>query len=78
VVGTRTSGAVLGARAFPIGGRGLLYLAVVDIHVDGERLEGHGVEPDVQVPFAIPWAAGADPQLEAAVGTLTDLPSAVP
>jgi carboxyl-terminal processing protease len=39
VVGARTSGAVLGARAFPIGGGGLLYLAV---------------------------------------GTLTDLPSAVP
>jgi len=44
VIGTRTEGAVLAATAFLIGG-GLLLLAVADVLVDGERLEGTGVAP---------------------------------
>ena len=42
VIGSRTEGAVLAATVFLIGG-GLLLLAVGDVHVDGERLEGVGV-----------------------------------
>ena len=41
VIGTRTEGAVLAATAFLIGA-GLLLLAVEDVLVDGERLEGVG------------------------------------
>jgi carboxyl-terminal processing protease len=37
---------------------------VQDILVDGERLEGTGVKPDVAVPSALPYAEGRDPQLE--------------
>ena len=37
------------------------------------RLEGDGVAPDIEVPFTLPYAAGADPQLEAALTTLTTL-----
>lgn len=62
VVGTRTAGAVVGGRPFLLGNGAVLYLAVVDVRVDGERLEGVGVEPDVIVNFSLPYAAGADPQ----------------
>jgi carboxyl-terminal processing protease len=40
---------------------------VVDVEVDGKRLEGVGVAPDVTVPFDIRYAAGRDPQFDAAV-----------
>ncbi len=34
--------------------------------IDGKRLEGVGVEPDIVVPFDIRFAAGKDIQLERA------------
>ncbi len=37
-------------------------MPVGDLHVDGKRLEGRGVKPDVKVPFSIPYANGKDPQ----------------
>jgi carboxyl-terminal processing protease len=67
LIGERTAGAVLGGRAFPLSDGALLYLAVKDADVGGERLEGQGVEPDVTVPDALPFANGADPQLEKAL-----------
>jgi carboxyl-terminal processing protease len=70
VIGTRTAGALLAARAFLIAGGGLLLLPVEDVEVDGERLEGRGVTPTIEVPFELPYAAGADPQLERAVAEL--------
>ena len=36
------------------------------VAVDGKRLEGVGVEPDVKVPFDIRFAGGKDVQLERA------------
>src|SRR5271166_1691569 len=45
LVGVRTEGAVLAATAFLIGDNGLLLLAVEDVRVDGQRLEGVGVTP---------------------------------
>jgi carboxyl-terminal processing protease len=68
IVGTRTAGAVLGGSAFLMRDGSLLYLAVLDVLVDGERLEGRGVEPDVNVSF--PDARGEDPQLERALDVL--------
>ncbi|HEX6886175.1 MAG TPA: S41 family peptidase [Planctomycetota bacterium] len=73
IVGTRSAGAVLGARLFVLSDGSVLYLAVQDVHVDGERLEGRGVEPDVLVPWSRPFSGGADPQLEAALATLARL-----
>jgi len=67
VVGERTAGAVLGGRPFVLRDGTLLMLAVADVTVDGERLEGVGVEPDVLVPRELPYSAGRDPQLEAAL-----------
>jgi putative endonuclease len=45
----------------------LLYLAVTDCRVDGERLEGVGVTPDVEVEDRLPYAAGADSQRDKAL-----------
>ena len=67
LVGARSAGAVLGGRCFLLSDRSLLYLAVTDFRVDGERLEGVGVTPDVEVPDALPYAGGADPQRDEAL-----------
>jgi carboxyl-terminal processing protease len=67
LVGMPTPGAVLGGRCFLLSDRSLLYLAVLDILVDGRRLEGIGVKPDVEVEDHLPFANGADPQLEKAL-----------
>jgi carboxyl-terminal processing protease len=78
VVGGRTSGAVLGGKAITLGDDALLYVAVSNIWVDGERLEGVGVAPDVEVPFSLPYAAGADPRLERALEVLAGQVRALP
>jgi carboxyl-terminal processing protease len=67
LVGQRTAGAVVGGRVFPLSDGSLLYLAVVDALVDGVRLEGVGVAPDVVVADAPLGAGGWDPQLEEAL-----------
>ena len=52
VVGTTTAGAFLGAGKVDIGQDGMLELAIVGLKVDGKRLEGPGVSPDIEVPIA--------------------------
>jgi carboxyl-terminal processing protease len=71
VVGTKSTGAVLAGRAFLMSNGNLLLIAVADVMVDNERLEGVGVTPDHDVPFDIRYAEGADPQLDAAIDILT-------
>ncbi|MDX2231407.1 MAG: S41 family peptidase [Leptolyngbyaceae cyanobacterium bins.349] len=71
VVGTKTPGAVVAGRAFLMEDGTLLYCAVSDVYVDGnQRLEGRGVTPDLEVPFKLEYARGADPQREQAIATL--------
>lgn len=70
VIGTRTAGALLAGRGFLLSDGSFLMVAVNDVAVDGERLEGTGVAPTVEVPFEIPYAAGRDPQLEKAIEVL--------
>ena len=54
-------GALLAGRAFLLPDDSLLELAVLDaVIADDVRLEGNGVEPDVPVAFAVPYAAGKD------------------
>lgn len=67
LVGERTSGAVVAGRPFLLSDGSLLFLAVEDVRVDGERLEGVGVAPDVPIPSNLPYAEGRDPQLERAL-----------
>ncbi|MEZ6094710.1 MAG: S41 family peptidase [Pirellulaceae bacterium] len=72
VVGERTGGAVVAGSPFLIGDHAALYLAVSGVTVDGEVLEGKGVEPDVAVPFPLEFGTTEDPQIEAAMKTLAD------
>jgi carboxyl-terminal processing protease len=67
LIGTRTAGAVSGGGAFLMPGNNLLYLAISGLEIDGEVLEGPGVAPDLEVARPIPFSAGADPVLDAAV-----------
>jgi len=71
VIGTRTAGAVLAGRAFLLSDGSLLLLAVADVRVDGQRLEGVGVTPTLEVPFVVEYAQGKDPQLERAIEVLS-------
>ena len=73
LVGQRTARAVLSGRCFLLPDQSLLYLAVEDALVDGERLEGRGVKPDVEVADTLPFANGADPQLEKAIELVTSI-----
>ncbi|MEA2601583.1 MAG: carboxyl-terminal processing protease [Acidobacteriota bacterium] len=58
---------MLAGQPFLLTDGSLLFLAVEDVRIDGERLEGVGVQPDVAVPAPLPYADGADPQLERAL-----------
>jgi len=66
LVGERTAGYVTGGRKKRISKDSILYYGVCMIVVDGKRLEGVGVEPDIVVPFDVRFAAGRDVQLERA------------
>ena len=70
IIGSRTEGAVLAATAFLIGG-GLLLLAVEDVRVDGERLEGVGVAPTIEVQADPDSMDRSDPQLNRAIAVLS-------
>jgi carboxyl-terminal processing protease len=67
LVGERTAGAVLAGQPILLSDGSLLFLAVQDILLDSERLEGVGVKPDVRVVDDLPYAEGRDPQLERAL-----------
>ena len=68
IVGRRTNGAVLGSNTFPLPDGGVVQVPVVDIEMlDGRRLEGVGVAPDIEVfPTAADLRAGRDAALERA------------
>lgn len=71
LVGEHTAGAVVAGQIIPLSDDSLLFLAVQDIVVNGERLEGVGVKPDVEVPAGLEYAEGRDPQLERALDLLS-------
>lgn len=70
LVGERTAGAVLAGTTRPLHDGSVLYIAVGDVTVDGEHLEGKGVEPDLVVKRGLPYSAGRDEQLDAAVAAV--------
>lgn len=73
LVGTPSAGAVLGGTTYPMSDGSLLMVAVTDVRIDGSSLENNPVRPDVLVERPIPWCNGADPQMEAGIGTLVEL-----
>lgn len=76
LVGRRTAGAVIVSRTYPLPGGGKLQVPVQDYRgLDGLRLEGRGVTPDVAVaPSLDDLRAGRDPDLQAALATLEPQP----
>lgn len=73
LVGERTAGAAVGGRPYLLSDGSLLYLAVQDFLAEGERIEGIGVTPEVAVEAPLPFAGGADPQLDRALDIASDL-----
>jgi C-terminal processing protease CtpA/Prc len=71
LVGQPTAGDVLAATIYLLPDDSILELPVADVHVDGKRIEGNPVQPDVSVPFDVRYANGADPQFDAAVKEMT-------
>ena len=72
VIGERTAGAVAGGSLFPLSNGDLLYLAVEKAEINGEKIEGVGVEPDILVPSNVPYSAGKDNQIERSVEFLVE------
>jgi carboxyl-terminal processing protease len=70
LVGARTAGSVVAGKAFLLSDNSLLLLATADVRVDGERLEGVGVTPDINISYDFRYAAGNDPQLDAAIAEI--------
>lgn len=68
IVGQRTAGAVIVSRYHALPDGGLLQIPEEDyLGLDGQRLEGRGVTPDVPVTLGLAdLRAGRDPALEAA------------
>ncbi len=71
LVGERTAGAAVFGGPVCLSDGSLLLIAQSDGRVDGERLEGVGVVPDIEVPFDFRYAAGNDVQLERALDALS-------
>lgn len=78
VVGRTTAGAVIAARHYRLPDGGQLQLAIQDyVGLDGRRLEGAGVVPDVSIPLRLDdLRHGRDADLVAALAALQEpLPS---
>ncbi|MBD9491423.1 S41 family peptidase [Ensifer sp. ENS11] len=74
LVGERTAGALLAGRAYTLPDDSLLEIAVSDAVIDDNvRLEGNGIAPDIRVALPLAYAAGRDPQREAAVSEMLRL-----
>jgi carboxyl-terminal processing protease len=75
VVGQATAGAVISSRRFTLSGGGSLLIPVRDYRdPGGERLEGRGVTPDVQVIVTLEGMRHGDPEREAAIKVLAAPP----
>jgi carboxyl-terminal processing protease len=73
LVGEKTAGFVTGGRKKAISSDSFLYYGSCKIVIDGKCLEGVGVEPNIEVPFDIRFAAGSDIQLERAKDEMVKL-----
>ncbi len=73
LLGERTAGYVSAGRCRRISEDSILYYCAGMITLDGKRLEGVGVEPDIKVPFDVRFAGGRDIQLERAKDEMVKL-----
>jgi C-terminal processing protease CtpA/Prc len=74
LVGTHTEGAVIGAKFRKLSDGSVLMIGGYDVCTDdGRRLEGVGVEPDVEVGRAVDdYAGGRDRILDKGIGVLIE------
>ncbi len=72
LVGDTTGGAVLGGSFHYIDSNCALYLPIIDVKIDGVRIEGVGVEPDIHLENKDQTQAGYDKQLNEAKRILLD------
>ena len=72
LVGTKTAGEFMAGAAFKLlNNRFFLYLAVREFNPpDIPRIEGMGVEPDIEVPACARFCQGKDPQFDKALETI--------
>jgi C-terminal processing protease CtpA/Prc len=70
LVGQTTAGAVLGGSPHILTDDSLLVIAVSDVLVNGVRLEGVAVAPQVEGDRPLPCGNNADPQFEASITEL--------
>jgi carboxyl-terminal processing protease len=68
LIGDNTAGYVVGGEYIPLDKRAILYLAVQEIQLDGEDLEGKGVTPNIPVADTL---GPEDPVLQRALGYLS-------
>ncbi|UCF14319.1 MAG: PDZ domain-containing protein [Phycisphaerales bacterium] len=73
VIGECTAGYVCGGSYKRISEESLLLYGASMLDIDEKRLEGVGVEPDIEVPFDIRFAGGKDIQLERAKDKMVGL-----
>jgi carboxyl-terminal processing protease len=73
LIGERTAGYICGGSYKRISEESMLLYSAAMLVFDGKRLEGIGVEPDIEVPFDIRFAAGRDIQLERAKDEMVKL-----
>jgi len=73
LIGEHTAGYVTGGNKRQISEESFLYYGAYMMVVDGKHLEGVGVEPDIEVPFDVRFAAGKDVQLERAKDEIVKL-----
>jgi len=78
VLGERTAGAMTRGRPFVLHDGSVLYLAVEEVDLEGERLEGSGVEPDLGVACDPRYSGGRDLPLEAALNLISGSPPESP
>ena len=72
VIGQKTAGAVIYARNFALPGGGSLQVPVMDfVGLDGQRLEGRGVTPDIVLP--VPTLADRRADRDAALVAALDV-----
>ena len=70
IMGSKTAGAVMGSKPFVLRDGSILNLAVNDILIDGERIEGKGVVPDIEIKMPLEYADGKDAQMDWAINIL--------
>jgi carboxyl-terminal processing protease len=70
IMGTPTAGCTMKSRLFMLKDGSVLMLPVADMLVDGVRIEGSGVQPDMVIKRKVEYSGGRDPGVDWAINVL--------